>query len=64
MASKVSDILTMADEDFRVYMYSNGFMFEVSGRDSNDDWATAKIICNSIDDVIALTKEVVTLPRS
>ena len=64
MANKVSDILKKADENFTVNIYSNGFMFEMSGRNEEDDWATAKIVCNTIEDVITLVKEAVTLPRS
>jgi hypothetical protein len=64
MTNKVSEILSKVDEDFRVHMYSNGFMFEVSGRDSEDEWATAKIVCNDIDAVVSLIKETVSLPRS
>ena len=56
--------LSKVDESMTVQMYDNGFMFEISGRDSNDDWATAKIVCSSIDEVMTLVKEATTLPRS
>lgn len=64
MTNKVKDILKKVDENFTVNIYSNGYMFEVSGRNEDDDWASAKIVCNTIDEVIALVKETVTLPRS
>jgi hypothetical protein len=61
---KVSDKLAKVDESFTVTMYDNGFMVEVGGRDSSDDWATAKLLCATFDEVIDLIKEIPTLNRS
>lgn len=60
IASKLSKV----DESMTIQMYDNGFVFEISGRDDSDDWATAKIVCSSIDEVMTLVKEATTLPRS
>jgi hypothetical protein len=60
IASKLSKV----DESMTIQMYDNGFMFEISGRDDSDDWATTKIVCSSIDEVMTLVKEATTLPRS
>jgi hypothetical protein len=60
----ISSKLSKVDESMTVQMYDNGFMFEISGRDSSDDWATAKIVCANIDEVMVLVKEATTLPRS
>ena len=59
IASKLSKV----DESMTIQMYDNGFMFEISGRDNDDD-ATTKIVCSSIDEVMKLVKEATTLPRS
>ena len=56
--------LSKVDESMTIQMYDNGFMFEISGRDNDDDWATTKIVCSSIDEVMKLVKEATTLPRS
>lgn len=61
---KVSDKLSKVDESFTVNMYDNGYMFEVSGRDSEDDWATAKVMCTTIDEITMLVKEVSEMERS
>jgi hypothetical protein len=58
------DKLTKTDDALTVHMYDNGFMVEVQGRDSNDDWATAKIICNSLDEVVDIIKEAAAMDRS
>lgn len=60
----LSDKLTKVDEAVHIYMYDNGYMIEVAGRDSNDDWSTAKLMCASIEDVIALLKEASNMERS
>jgi hypothetical protein len=61
---KIKDKLSKVDESFTVNMYDNGFMFEVGGRDDEDDWATAKIMCTSVDEVVELIKEVAEMERS
>lgn len=53
--------LAKVNESFTVYRYDNGFMIEVSGKDKNDDWKTAKIMCNTEDDLIAVIKEANTM---
>lgn len=62
--AKLSDKLSKVDEDITITQADNGFIVTVSGRDSDDDWATAKIVCNSIDDVIGLIKEAQGMERS
>lgn len=60
----IKDKLSKVDESFTVNMYDNGFMFEVGGRDKDDEWANAKIMCTSIDEVVELIKEVAEMERS
>lgn len=62
--AKLSDKLSKVDEDITITQADNGFIVTVSGRDSDDDWATAKIVCNSIDDVVDLIKEAQGMERS
>lgn len=49
--------LAKVNDSFTVYRYDNGFMLEVSGNDKKDDWKTAKIMCPTEDDLVALIKE-------
>ena len=60
----LSDKLAKVNENFTINMYDNGFMIEVSGRDDNDDWATAKIMVGSVDELVTLVREVVDMERS
>jgi hypothetical protein len=58
---KVSDKIEKVSEQFTVYRYDNGFMIEVSGRDNNEDYKTAKILVQDVDQLLALVKEAATM---
>jgi hypothetical protein len=60
--SKISEKLVKANESFTINRYDNGFMIEVGGRDENDDWKNAKVLCSSEEELIELIKETLTLP--
>jgi hypothetical protein len=55
--SKISDKLTKINESYTVYRYDNGFMIEAGGRNKKGDYVTAKILCNTLDEVLILVKE-------
>lgn len=59
--TKIANKLTKVDDSFTVNMYDNGFMIEVGGRNSEDDWSRTK---RTIDELIELIKEAASLPRS
>jgi hypothetical protein len=61
--NKVSDKLTKVNESFTVSMYDNGYMLEISGKDSDDNWKTAKLMVQTVDQLMALVKEATELPR-
>lgn len=61
---KLSDKLSKVGDSLTVNMYDNGYMVEVSGRNDDGDWATAKILCPTLDEVTAVIKEAATvIPR-
>ncbi len=61
--SKVSDKLTKVNENFSVNMYDNGFMLEVSGKDADGEYKTAKIMVATGEQLVALIAEVVEMER-
>ena len=61
--TKISDKLVKVNESFNVYMYDNGYMFEVSGRDADNDYKNAKIMCSTIEQLIALVQEAAEMER-
>jgi hypothetical protein len=60
---KIENKLDKISDSFTVNMYDNGFMFEASGRNSEGDWASAKILCNTLDELVNLIKEASAMER-
>lgn len=61
--STIKDKLVKVSESFTVNIYDNGFMVEVSGRDSENEWKTAKILCPTTDQLMSLIKEAIEMEK-
>jgi len=61
--AKVSDKLKKVNDSFNVYMYDNGFMLEISGRDKDEDYVTSKLIVSTVEELVHLVKEVCYMTR-
>jgi hypothetical protein len=61
---KLADKLSKVDEDITIKQLDNGFVVEVAGRDNDDEWTTAKIVCNDLATVQALVEEATQLPKN
>jgi hypothetical protein len=61
--TKVSDKLTKVSECVNVYFYDNAYMVEVSGRNEEDNWVAAKMVCRDLTEVQTLLEEVDSLPK-
>lgn len=61
--SKLSDKLTKVNESITINMYDNGFMVEAGGRNKKGDYVNAKILCNTLDEMLALVKEAGEMDR-
>ena len=51
------DKLSKVNDSITVNRYDNGWMVEVGGRDKKEDWATAKVMCATEEELFALIKE-------
>ena len=60
---KLNDKIEKVNDNFSVYMYDNGFMLEIGGRDDNNDWVTAKILCKDMNELLDLIKEAAEMER-
>jgi len=60
---KIGDKLAKVNEDITIRMYDNGYMFEISGRDSNEDWKSAKILVSSVEELVELINEAAAMDR-
>jgi len=53
--------LTKVNESFTVNRYDNGFMIEVGGRDSENDWKNCKVLCSTEEELFAVIKEALAM---
>ena len=60
---KLGDKLVKCSDSLTVNLYDNGYMVEVSGRDSEEDWKNAKIMCSTLDEVFAVITEASQMER-
>jgi hypothetical protein len=49
--------LTKVNESITINRYDNGWMVEVGGRDSDNEWKNSKIVCNTEAEVLEVVKE-------
>lgn len=61
--TKISDKIVKVSESFTVNMYDNGYMFEVSGRDSDGDYKNVKILAPTVEQLVLLIKEAIEMER-
>jgi hypothetical protein len=61
--TKISDKLVKVNESYTINMYDNGFMIEVGGRDSEDEWKNAKLMVPTVEQLIELVREVSEMER-
>ena len=61
--TKISDKLIKVNDNFSVHMYDNGFMVEVGGRNKKSDYVSARILCNTLEEVQALVAEACAMER-
>jgi hypothetical protein len=60
MAKKLNK-LTKVNESFTVNRYDNGFMIEVGGRDSDNEWKNCKVMCSTEAELIEVIKEALSM---
>ena len=58
---KYLEKLNKVNESFTVNRYDNGFMIEVSGRDTDNEWKNCKILCTTDDELFAVVKEALAM---
>lgn len=60
----ISDKIVKIDSDIRITIADNGYIFEVSGKNANDDWRNVKIVCNTRSELDSLLDETLDLERT
>jgi hypothetical protein len=60
---KLNEKLGKVNDNFSVYMYDNGFMLEIGGRDDDGEWKTAKVLCKDLQELLGLIQEASAMER-
>lgn len=60
--TKLKDKMTKVNDCVTINRYDNGYMVEIGGRDSDDEWITVKLIFSTLDEVLTLVKEYSNIP--
>ena len=58
---KYLEKLNKVNESFTVNRYDNGFMIEVGGRDTENDWKNCKILCTTEEELFTVIKEALAM---
>ena len=58
---RLSDKLSKVNESITINRYDNGFMLDVGGRDNENEWKSSKILCNTLEELLALITEYTNL---
>jgi hypothetical protein len=61
---KISDKLKKINGSLSVNLYDNGYMVEVNGRDSDDDYTDVKIVCLSLKEITDVIAEAMEMEKS
>lgn len=61
--TKLTDKLSKIGETFSINIYDNGFLIDANGRDKKGDYLNAKILCNTLDDLLTLVREACEMER-
>ena len=54
---KISDKLKNVTREITISKCDNGFIFEVRGETPEENWASSKIVCNNLEQVVTLLTE-------
>lgn len=61
---QISDKLNKVNDSFSVTIVDNGFLFEISGHDVNDDWKTVKLVTLTIEQLFDLVSEATKMEKT
>lgn len=62
--NKLIDTFTRVNDNYTVTNCNNGFVVEVSGQDSNEEWITGKFVVKTIDELKDVIQDLAWMPRS
>jgi hypothetical protein len=61
---QISEKITTINENLHIAMFDNGFLLETSGKNSDNEYASTKIIVSTVDDLVTLVREAASMTRT
>jgi len=61
---QISEKITTINENLHIAMFDNGFLLEASGKNSDNEYASTKIIVSTVDDLVTLVREAASMTRT
>ena len=62
--TKLLDMFTKINDNYTVTNCNNGFVVEVSGHDSRDEWITGKFVVITVDELKDVVHDLAAMPKS
>ena len=60
---QLKDKLAKIGDSLTVNLYDNGYMIDVSGKNEEDDWANARVMVSSVEDLLEIITEATEMER-
>jgi len=55
--TKLADKIVKINENYTINRYDNGFMVDAGGRNKKGDYVSVKLLCSTLEEVLALVRE-------
>lgn len=62
--AKIIDLFTKVNDNYTVTNCHNGFVVDVSGQDSNENWINAKFVFKTMDELKDAVQDLALMPRT
>jgi len=62
--TKLIDSFTKINDNYTITNCNNGFVVEVSGQNTNEDWITGKFVIKTIDELKDIVQDLAGMTRS
>jgi hypothetical protein len=59
----IVDKIVKVDDTISIRLVDNGYVFEVGGKNANDEWKSVKIVCTTRSQLDSLLDEALELDR-
>ena len=62
--AKLADHFAKVNDNYNITNCHNGFVVEVSGQDSSENWITAKFVFKTLDELKDAVQDLAWIPRT